>query len=296
MAEASNPDQSYSFDADFKDDFNQGMLRMLSEGSSNDVRIILSDGEIMANKDVLAAQCVYFAANFRFKEQTQNDLDHIDITECSKEVMERIIKYLFTGSIKFKDLGLLQLLELINQVRAMLLKGDLQALVEAYIKDDMLTFDTRDIVCGLKYLDRFPIDSVNVFLMGGLLVRLPAIAQDDEAISAFSTLSFNIVKEFCYLNSLFRVYKEITEMTNNNPTSYQSAIFRCVLAWFNQNKDLCQEDRKQILDMIALDSLPAADLFRLVKPSGLFPDDEVDKRIIECLLERDELKKNHYAN
>ena len=111
-----------TFDADFKDDFTQGMLRMLSQGSSNDVRIILSDGEIIANKDVLAAQCEYFAANFRWKERTKDSSDNIDNTVCSKGVMERIIKYLFTGTIKYKDLELMQLLELLNQVRKMLLR------------------------------------------------------------------------------------------------------------------------------------------------------------------------------
>ena len=118
MATASNNrDKHITFDADFKEDFTEGMLRMLSEGSSNDVKIILSDGEIMANKDVLAAQSEYFAAFFRFKLKAEEGSDHIDITDCSKEVMERIIQYIFTGSIKFKDLGLLQLLELLNQVR-----------------------------------------------------------------------------------------------------------------------------------------------------------------------------------
>ena len=59
MATASNNrDKHKTFDADFKEDFTEGMLRMLSEGSSNDVRIILSDGEVTANKDVLAAHTV----------------------------------------------------------------------------------------------------------------------------------------------------------------------------------------------------------------------------------------------
>ena len=137
MASTSNGDPDHTFDADldFKEDFNRGMLRMLSQGSSNDVRIILRDGEISANKDVLAAQCEYFAANFRWKEKTKDGSDHVDITDSSKEVMGRIIKYLFTGTIKFKDLGLLQLLELLNQVRKMLLKGDLQ--IQQYINYEM---------------------------------------------------------------------------------------------------------------------------------------------------------------
>ena len=321
MAEASNPDQSDSFDADFKDDFNQGMLRMLSEGSSNDVRIILSDGEIMANKDVLAAQCLYFAANFRFKEQTQNDLDHIEITECSKEVMERIIKYLFTGSIKFKDLGLLQLLELLNQVRKMLLKGDLQDIIRSYIRDELknvviayyenlkklnLSIHSKhmqtlciDFVRGLEYADRFVIDGdVKWSIITGFLMMLPKISRDKEAISAFSTLPFHLVEE---LFSEFKKTKiKIRTRTNNSSkatlSSCNSAQFKCLLAWFNQNKDVCQEDKKEILATIDLDFLPAADLFQLVKPSGLFPDDEVDKRIVECLRERDELKKNLAAN
>ena len=45
--------------------------------------------------------------------------------------------------------------------------------------------------------------------------------------------------------------------------------------------------KQLLLRTIDLNFLPAADLFQLVKPSGLFPDDEVDKRIVQCLHERD---------
>ena len=304
MATASNRDKHKTFDADFKEDFTEGMLRMLSEGSSNDVRIILSDGEVTANKDVLAAQCQYFAANFGWKKITKDDSDHLEITDCSKEVMERIIKYLFTGTIKFKDLGLLQLLELLNQVRKMLLKGDLQDLIESYIKDDVISLETlekvgvdlernlcTDIVRGLAYVDRFVIDSVKVYILGGILLLLPAIAKDDEAISAFSTLPCQVVKELFSMLSTLK-----TNTTVSPPTSYRSAQLRCLLAWYNQNKDMCQEDKEEILGTIELDYLPVADLFELVKPSGLFPDDEVDKRIVKCLRESDQMKKNFSVN
>ena len=43
----------------------------------------------------------------------------------------------------------------------------------------------------------------------------------------------------------------------------------------------------------------AADLFQLVKPSGLFPDDEVDKRILKVLEEsekKDFLEELNFAN
>ena len=86
------------------------------------------------------------------------------------------------------------------------------------------------------------------------------------------------------------------DTTVSPPTSYRSAQLRCLLAWYNQNKDMCQEDKEEILGTIDLDSLPAADLFEIVKPSGLFPDDEVDKRIVKCLRESDQMKKNLCGN
>ena len=321
MAETSSPDQRDTFDADFKDDFNQRMLRMLSEGSSNDVRIILSDGEIMANKDVLAAQSEYFAASFRFKEKAEEGPVHIDITDCSKEVMERIIEYLFTGSIKFKDLSFLQLMELLNQMRKMLLKGDLQDIIKSYIKVEMKNMVLAyyenlkkpnlpiyskhmpticiDFVRGLEYADRFVIDGdVKRSIVFYFLMMLPNIANDREAIFAFSTLPCHLVEDLC---SEFKKEKMKIQQINNlrrtaTLLSFNSAQLKCLLAWFNQNKDVCQEDKNKILATIDLDSLPAADLFELVKPSGLFPDDEVDKRIVECLRERDDLKKKLAAN
>lgn len=300
MAWASNNryQNNNTFDGDFKEDFNQGMLRMLSQGSSNDVKIILSDGEIIANKDVLAAQCEYFAANFRWKERTQEGFNHIDNTDCSKEVMERIIKYLFTGFIKFKDLGLLQLLELLNQAMKLLLSGFLQDFIAEYIENDVLSIETLrenildrtmpiEIIRGFQYLDRYAIDDdIKSCIIRGLVVLIPPISQDNGAISAFSTLPCHLVEE------LFSQWSRSTR-ANASPglqTIYSSAQLRCFLAWYNQNKDICQEDKKKILGTIDLDALPATDLFQLVKPSGLFPDDEVDKRILDCLRERDELK------
>ena len=303
MANASNhPDQRDTFDADFKEDFNQGMLRMLREGSSNDVRIILSDGEITANKDVLAAQCEYFAANLRWKEKIKDGSDSIDNTDCSKEVMERIIKYLFTGSIKFKDLDILQLLELLNQVRKMLLKDDLQNLILAHLREDIFSLENllnhshdnlptiskctlcNNIIQGLKYVDKYVISIARPEFLLGIIMLLPRIAQDNGATSAFSTLPDEVVYDLFIRFNRVRNGQIWTPMKKK---SYNSAQLRCILAWLDQNKDVYPKVKELLLSTIDLNFLPAADLFQLVKPSGLFPDDEVDKRIVQCLHERD---------
>ena len=303
MANASNhPDQRDTFDADFKEDFNQGMLRMLREGSSNDVRIILSDGEITANKDVLAAQCEYFAANLRWKEKIKDGSDSIDNTDCSKEVMERIIKYLFTGSIKFKDLDILQLLELLNQVRKMLLKDDLQNLILAHLREDIFSLENllnhshdnlptiskctlcNNIIQGLKYVDKYVISIARPEFLLGIIMLLPRIAQDNGATSAFSTLPDEVVYDLFIRFNRVRNGQIWTPMKKK---SYNSAQLRCILAWLDQNKDVYPKVKELLLSTIDLNFLPAADLFQLVKPSGLFHDDEVDKRIVQRLHERD---------
>lgn len=287
------------FDADFKENFNQDMLAMLNKGSSNDVRIILGDGEITANKDVLAARCEYFAANFRWKEETKDDSDIIEITDCSKEVMQRIIQYLFTGSIKFKDLTLLQLLELVNQVRKLLLDGDLQVMIESYIRDKVLSVETLKKICpvsfqshskytlcvniihGLQYVKNYGIEDVESCIIRGIIVLLPYICQNKAANSAFSTLSLQAVKDlFSCIHRLLDWKKPKTRVLN-------TARFRCLLSWYEQNKNWSQEDKEEILGTFNLDLFSATELFQLVKPSGLFPEDEVDKRIPKALGESD---------
>ena len=53
------------------DKFKLDILKMMTNGTSNDVKIVLEDGEIQANKDVLFARSDYFATmlgNDMFKE------------------------------------------------------------------------------------------------------------------------------------------------------------------------------------------------------------------------------------
>ena len=94
------------------EELSNDMLKMLKEGSAHDVKIILDDGELLANKDVLAARCEYFAATFRWNNNNnkESEDEEIRIEDCRKKVMERVIEFLFTGVLKFKDLDMLSLM------------------------------------------------------------------------------------------------------------------------------------------------------------------------------------------
>ena len=101
-----------------RDRFLSDMMKMYREGSFNDVCIKLHDGEIKANKSVLAARSEYFAATFRWKNNNNHDVEEIVVNDCSKMIMTCIIiDYIFSGFLKAKDLNLLEFLELKDQVQ-----------------------------------------------------------------------------------------------------------------------------------------------------------------------------------
>ena len=114
-----SPFSSGESKSDLSGRFISDMLKMFHEGSFNDVLIKLHDGEIRANKSVLAARCEYFAASFRWKDNNKQEVEEIVIDDCSKKIMTRIIEYIFTGILKVKDLNLLDFLEFKDQVRKM---------------------------------------------------------------------------------------------------------------------------------------------------------------------------------
>jgi len=130
---------------DLSRQFIRDMMKMFHDGSCNDVCIKLFDGEIKANRSVLATRCEYFAATFRWKSNNNHDVEDIVVNDCSKKVMTRIMNYLFSGVLKIDDLSFLELLQLKDQVRKMLPGDELEYFLREYIYNpDSLTQEYRD--------------------------------------------------------------------------------------------------------------------------------------------------------
>ena len=91
-----------------REQFVQDVQKMLERGSLNDVKIKLCDGEIIANKDILISRSEYFATMFRNNKFIEGETGSVDMSHCSKAIMEKIIKFLFSGTIIFKGLSLIQ--------------------------------------------------------------------------------------------------------------------------------------------------------------------------------------------
>ena len=116
-----------------RDTLVEDLLKMFEQGSLNNVTIKLRDGQIDANKDILMARSDYFATMFSNSNKfLESETSSVDMSHCSKAVMEKIIKFLFSGAVTFEDLSLAQLLEL-THVSEMMLLHKLMYNVEDYI-------------------------------------------------------------------------------------------------------------------------------------------------------------------
>ena len=273
---------------DFKEDLSRDMMRMLSIGSTNDVKITLDDGEIWANRVSLAFRCEYFVVT------NQESSGDIRIEDCSKEVMQRIIEFLFSGVMRFKDLGLLQLLELDNQVRKLMLRDDMRLKIEDYIRDDVISsanwergedgVSPLDLILGIKNAENLNLDEIKRSLTKEIGENLttfivkPEDPEDIAGLEAFAKLPFGTLREI-----LINCKEKIDTTRRNKSKRYlNTVLFGCFWDWLKNNKGGCSdEDKKEILEMVSLDLVPLYPLIRIVKPSGLFPKDEVDKKIID---------------
>ena len=114
-------------------------MKMIATGSSSDVKIVLEDGEIFANKDVLSARCAYFATCFSNNKRKfiEGETNEVNFNHCSKVIMEEIIKYLFSGDMKLHVFLLADLLKMMNMTKMLMLDElleDIQKFVLNYIQ------------------------------------------------------------------------------------------------------------------------------------------------------------------
>ena len=81
-----------------------------------DVKIICSDGEIPANKSILALRSQYFRSMFSSSNNFVESQAGCVKMPYSKGVMEKVILYICSGKLDCDDLALGSLLDLLGRI------------------------------------------------------------------------------------------------------------------------------------------------------------------------------------
>ena len=115
----------------------EDFLKLLKLGTNNDVVIKLEDGEIKANKDILMIRSVYFSTMLGNSNFIEGKTNEIEMKSVKKNLMEKIIKYVYTGKISFEGLDNADVLKLMNLARILLLDFVYNWMVRAL--EDILT-------------------------------------------------------------------------------------------------------------------------------------------------------------
>ena len=264
------------------------LLKMLEQGSLNDVKIKLSDGEIVANKDILMARSEYFGTMFSKNKFIEGETNSVDMGHCSKTVMEKIIKYFFSGSVTFDGLSLAQLLEL-SHISEMMLLSKFKAKVDDYLRlyirgcGNGVKF-LPEIILGAKIADNYNLSSIGLDIMLEVFLNLKDIPNNVASSDAFKSLPFKVIREIIQYNLMLS--------SGRTPTTKQK--FEAFMVWLSENdNEVTIEDKMEFANRFSFnfDDFTVEELMTSVRDSGLYSSTKIDEEILEKFKKQEELLK-----
>ena len=183
-------------------EFVEDILKMIQIGSLNDIKIKLSDGEIVANKDILMARSEYFKTMFNNKF-IESQTNCVDMRHCSKVIMDKIVNYFFSGKMKINDLTLAQLLKMTSMLGMMMLddlmKRTSDFIIKCVVPDSGVNCAfLPELLSGLLLADQLGLVGLVGFhdLVDGRnpqkFERYPAHSRCGSELGGFQNFSFRI--------------------------------------------------------------------------------------------------------
>ena len=100
-----------------------------------DIVIVLEDGQIEANKDLLSVRSDFFERSFNNPEFIESQSKSIIMKGCTKAAMRAIVDYIYTGDMDLSNYDLATLLRIMNFSQEILIEDDLFNRIEAFLRN-----------------------------------------------------------------------------------------------------------------------------------------------------------------
>ena len=255
----------------------------------------------MANKDVLSARSDYFATMFSNKVFIEGETNQVSFNHCSKAIMEKIIHYLFSGSLKLHNLSLPDLVTMMNMTTMMLLddlKEDIhQYLLEIIPKSGNNYGSLPELVESLMLSEQVKLNTIQRALVLELhksLEYIPYIPDVVKNADAFKRLPYNLLQEILLLGC-----EGVEEDDDDHDVDLDTRItspeerFDAFVFWLSENE--CTAGEKQrISESFNLYCFTAEELITDVRKSGLYSIEKIDRILLEKMESlRDGLKRKN---
>jgi len=238
------------------------ITNLMTNDSFNDVRIRMSNGvQVEANKVILAAMSDFF--NEKLQENvTKDQFLEIDLEISStKEMLELVIKYFYTGKMDFETLSLKDLLDIMNLLKFL----DLEVFSEV---EDFTINKIEDGECALEKMlilsstaEAYNFDKI----VGAIRENL------DENISDISKLP-----EVKYLSSDTLEWLVGDDIDEDNDYDIERFFprFETMASWLESNE--VEEDLKNdLLAFFVLERFTNNQLTSSVRKSKLFSESSI---------------------
>mgnify|MGYP002050172307 CR=1 FL=1 len=268
-----------------REEFISNMIRMLSGGTSNDIKIVLEDGEIFANKDVLSSQSDYFATmfsnhNVKFIEGETNI---VNLNYCSKKIMEKIIKFLFTGEMSLLEMSVSDLVNMVNISRMMLLftlKDDVEKHLLKIIPGSGADWDVfPELVKSLIIAENLNLDTIKTSLVRELYKCIcigDDYVVDSNCQLAIKQIPFKLLKEIM----LFGETNESENVDVDEDPQMTFSRFEVFVMWLSDN-ECTDEDKKEITDSFNFEDFDVYQLITVVMKSNLYSTQKINRRVLD---------------
>ena len=148
------------------DDVTKCLLDSLHNSEFCDTKIVGSDGgEIAASKLLLSLRSSYFHCMFSQRWEVESRDATVELP-FTKAILEKLVRYLYSGQLACEDMSLQSLLELMGLLNMVNLATELAA-VEGLVKDKIKKrkFSLSDCLMALDETSRHGLESVGEVLV-----------------------------------------------------------------------------------------------------------------------------------
>ena len=250
------------------------LMKMLALGTSNDVTIVLSDGEIRANKDVLCASSDYFATMFSNEAFDECKNGVVPMKNVKKVVMEGLIQFLFSGLLDLKRFDIKDLLELMNLTQFMFLHN-LFTDIEVYIiaNLDKIECTAKDIYQAFSLVYKYQLLGVKSKFIEIVKRFLQIEVWEEDNLDSLEFLKFTS-----------GMVKDVLEPDDSEDSMSAISRFRAFDFWYSKTSCLCTEVVKtKILENLPLDKFTGSELLQVVRNSRLYSQESISERLMEII-------------
>ena len=279
-----------------------------------DIVIVLEDGQVEANKDLLSVRSDFFERSFNNPKFIESQSKSITMKGCTEAAMRAIVDYIYTGDMDLRNYTLATLLRIMNFSREILIEDDLFNRIEAFLTD-ILTVKSSESV--YKFLNRLTVSSNEItHHTPHDLVKCPVLVEEfgldnlREFVLRFVSASVLLLVNYYYKNAAngnvhanqmgekikskfkelpYKIVKNILmfdhgahNLDHLKRNGYTKSRFILFAAWCSVNEDKCTvEEKKEILGSFNYMDLTGEELVKVVGRSGMLSTEEVEEMVIE---------------